>query len=141
MAEPGRDFRVKTTIMESTRQKKISRLLQKETAEMFQRELKEMLAGAMLSVTNARVSSDMSVAKFYVSIFPDAKAQEVLDNINNAKVKVRFALGKRVGKQLRIIPELAFFLDDSLDYLENIDRLLEEERKVINAAPDNGEEA
>ena len=108
---------------------------------MFQRELKEMLAGAMLSVTNARVSSDMSVAKFYVSIFPDAKAQEVLDNINNAKVKVRFALGKRVGKQLRIIPELAFFLDDSLDYLENIDRLLEEERKVINAAPDNGEEA
>ncbi|MEE1347981.1 MAG: 30S ribosome-binding factor RbfA [Bacteroidales bacterium] len=123
--------------MESTRQKKISRLLQKETAEMFQRELKELLLGAMLSVTNARVSSDLSVAKFYLSIFPDAKAQEVLDNINNAKVKVRFALGKRVGKQLRIIPELTFFLDDSLNYLENIDRLLDEERKVIDAAPHN----
>lgn len=102
---------------------------------MFQRELKELLLGAMLSVTNARVSSDLSVAKFYLSIFPDAKAQEVLDNINNAKVKVRFALGKRVGKQLRIIPELTFFLDDSLNYLENIDRLLDEERKVIDAAP------
>ena len=123
--------------MESTRQKKISRLLQKETAEMFQRELKELLLGAMLSVTNARVSSDLSVAKFYLSIFPDAKAQEVLDNINNATVKVRFALGKRVGKQLRIIPELTFFLDDSLNYLENIDRLLDEERKVIDAAPHN----
>lgn len=104
---------------------------------MFQRELKELLLGAMLSVTNARVSSDLSVAKFYLSIFPDAKAQEVLDNINNAKVKVRFALGKRVGKQLRIIPELTFFLDDSLNYLENIDRLLDEERKVIDAATHN----
>lgn len=121
--------------MESTRQKKISRLLQKETAEMFQRELKELLLGSMLSVTNARVSPDLSVVKLYVSIFPDAKAQEVLDNINDAKVKVRFALGKRVGKQLRIIPELAFFLDDSLSYLENIDRLLDEEKKVIDAAP------
>ncbi len=102
---------------------------------MFQRELKEVLLGSMLSVTNARVSSDLSVVKFYVSIFPDAKAQEVLDNINANKVKIRFALGKRVGKQLRIIPDLTFFLDDSLNYLENIDRLLDEERKVIDAAP------
>ncbi|MGN0029263.1 MAG: 30S ribosome-binding factor RbfA [Marinilabiliaceae bacterium] len=121
--------------MESTRQKKISRLLQKETAEMFQRELKELLQGAMLSVTNARVSSDLSVAKFYLSIFPDDKVQPVVDNINANKAKVRFALGKRVGKQLRIIPELAFFVDDSLNYLENIDRLLDEERKLIDTAP------
>lgn len=108
---------------------------------MFQRELKELLLGAMLSVTNARVSSDLSVAKFYLSIFPDAKAQEVLDNLNANKAKVRFALGKRVGKQLRIIPELAFFIDDSLNYLENIDRLLDEERKLISSAPhtDEGE--
>ncbi len=108
---------------------------------MFQRELKEILLGSMLSVTNARVSSDLSVVKFYVSIFPDAKAQEVLDNINENKVKIRFALGKRVGKQLRIIPDLTFFLDDSLNYLENIDRLLDEERKVIDAAPHTDEEA
>lgn len=126
--------------MESTRQKKISRLLQKETAEMFQRELKELLQGAMLSVTNAKVSSDLSVAKFYLSIFPDAKVQPVLDNINDNKQKVRYALGKRVGKQLRIIPELAFFVDDSLNYLENIDRLLDEERKVIDAAPHSDSE-
>lgn len=126
--------------MESTRQKKISRLLQKETAEMFQRELKELLLGAMLSVTNAKVSSDLSIVKFYISVFPDAKAQEVLDNINAAKVKVRFALGKRVGKQVRIVPDPVFFIDDSLGYLENIDRLLGEERKVIDAAPHSDEE-
>ena len=102
---------------------------------MFQRELKELLQGAMLSVTNARVSSDLSVAKFYLSIFPDDKVQPVVDNINASKAKVRFALGKRVGKQLRIIPELAFFVDDSLNYLENIDRLLDEERKLIDTAP------
>lgn len=102
---------------------------------MFQRELKELLQGAMLSVTNARVSSDLSVAKFYLSIFPDDKVQPVVDSINANKAKVRFALGKRVGKQLRIIPELAFFVDDSLNYLENIDRLLDEERKLIDTAP------
>ncbi len=115
--------------MDSTRQKKISRLLQKEMAEMFQRELKELLLGTMLSVTNARVSSDLSVCKFYISVFPDAKANEVLEHIDANKPKIRFALGKRVGKQLRIIPELSFFIDDSLGYLENIDRLLDEEAK------------
>lgn len=102
---------------------------------MFQRELKELCPKAMVSVTNTRVSSDLSVAKFYLSIFPDEKVQETLDNLEAAKVKVRYALGKRVGKQLRIIPELAFFLDDSLNYLDNIDRLLDEERKLIDNAP------
>lgn len=113
--------------MESTRQKKISRLLQKEAAEMFQRELAELSLGAMLSVTVARVSADLSVAKFYLSVFPDAKAREVIDNINKNKSTVRYMLGKRVGKQLRIVPEPAFFIDDSLGYLENIDRLLAED--------------
>ena len=112
--------------MESTRQKKISRLLQKEAAEMFQLEMKELLLGTMLSVTIARVSSDLSIVKFYISVFPDARAQEVLENINAHKQTVRYNLGKRVGKQLRIIPEPVFFLDDSLNYLENIDNLLKE---------------
>lgn len=107
---------------------------------MFQRELKELCSKAMVSVTNTRVSSDLSVAKFYLSIFPDDKVQETLDNIESSKAQIRFALGKRVGKQLRIIPELAFFLDDSLNYLENIDRLLDEERKVINSAPHTDEQ-
>ena len=110
--------------MEGTRQKKISRLLQKEAAEMFQQELRELTQGSMISITIARVSSDMSVVKFYLSIFPTEKSQLVLDTLNDNIVKVRFMLGKRIGKQLRIVPEPSFVIDDSLDYLENIDNLL-----------------
>lgn len=98
---------------------------------MFQRGLAELTLGTMVSVTIARVSSDLSVAKFYLSIFPEAKARQVLDCINANKVKVRYALGKRIGKQLRIVPEPAFFIDDSLNYLENIDRLLSDEEKSM----------
>ena len=117
--------------MESTRQKKISRLLQKETAEMLQRELSELLMGTMVSVTIARVSSDLSVVKFYISVFPDAKAEAVLKNLNDNIGSVRYALGKRIGKQLRIVPEPVFFIDDSVGYLENIDRLLEQEKREM----------
>ena len=117
--------------MESTRQKKISRLLQKETAEMLQRELSELLMGTMVSVTIARVSSDLSVVKFYISVFPDATAEAVLKNLNDNIGSVRYALGKRIGKQLRIVPEPVFFIDDSLGYLENIDRLLDQEKREM----------
>ena len=117
--------------MESTRQKKISRLLQKETAEMLQRELSELLMGTMVSVTIARVSSDLSVVKFYISVFPDAKAEAMLKNLNANMGSVRYALGKRIGKQLRIVPEPVFFIDDSLGYLENIDRLLDQEKREM----------
>ncbi len=117
--------------MESTRQKKISRLLQKEVAEMLQRDMAEVTLGTMVSVTIARVSSDLSVAKFYLSIFPDSRAQEVLDNINRNKVSIRYNLGKRIGKQLRIVPEPSFFIDDSLGYIENIDGLLADERRAM----------
>lgn len=110
--------------MESTRQKKISRLLQKECAEIFQQELRELTLGTMVSITIARVSSDLSVVKFYLSIFPTEKTQAVLDTINEHKSRVRFAIGQRCGKQLRIIPEPIFFIDDSLDYMEHIDELL-----------------
>lgn len=114
--------------MESTRQKKISRLLQKEAAEMFQKEMRELLCGTMLSITIARVSSDLSIVKFYISIFPTEKTEAILKNINDNKVRVRYALGQRIGKQLRIVPEPIFFIDDSLDYLENIDKLLDENK-------------
>ncbi len=110
--------------MESKRQQKISRLLQKEAAEMFQQELRPLVAGTMVSITIARVSSDLSVVKFYISVFPTERTQEILKALNDAKSRVRFALGQRVGKQLRIVPDLAFYVDDSLDYLENIDKLL-----------------
>ena len=77
-----------------------------------------------MSVSVVRVSPDLSVAKAYLSVFPSERAQEVLQNINDHASEVRFELGKLERHQLRIIPELKFFLDDSLDYVEHIDELL-----------------
>lgn len=109
--------------METTRQQKINRLIQKELGEIFLLQTKAM-PGILVSVSNVRISPDLSIAKAYLSIFPSEKGKELLVNIKANTKALRFDLGQRLGKQLRIIPELAFYLDDSLDYLENIDRLL-----------------
>ena len=110
--------------MESTRQKKIGKLLQRDLSEMFMREAREYTLGAMVSVTVVRVTADLSIARVYLSIFPPNKKDEVFNNITENTSKLRYFLGQRVGKQLRVIPELQFFVDDSLDYIDNIDRLL-----------------
>lgn len=110
--------------METTRQSKINRLIQKDLSELFQRECREFCSGAMVSVTVVRISPDLSVAKVYLSIFPSAKADEIQKNISEASSQIRYNLGKKVGKQLRIVPELKFFIDDSLDYADKIDELL-----------------
>ena len=112
--------------MDSTRQKKIGRLIQKEMSEIFQREVREIIMETMVSVTVARVSSDLGVAKIYLSIFPPQNKEEVFKNIAHHSASLRYMLGQRVGKQLRVIPDLQFFIDDSLDYIENIDNLLKE---------------
>lgn len=109
--------------MESTRQQKVDRLLQKELGEMFQRQTQGM-HGILVSVSNVRVSPDLGVARVYLSIFPSAKADEMLENIKANTKAIRFDLGQRVRHQLRIIPELTFFKDDTLDYIEHIDELL-----------------
>ena len=80
--------------------------------------------GTLVSVTRVRVSPDLSICTAYLSIFPSAKADELLANIKANEKSLRFELGRRVGKQLRIIPELRFFIDDSLDYIDHIDELL-----------------
>ena len=80
--------------------------------------------GVMVSVTKVRVSPDLSICTAYLSVFPSEKGEEILKNINANEKTIRFNLGKKVRNQLRIIPELRFFLDDSLDYLEHIDELL-----------------
>ncbi len=82
------------------------------------------MQGVFISVTNVRVSPDLGIAHAYLSIFPSERSEELIANINGNVKSVRYELGKRVGKQLRVIPELTFHLDDSLDYIENIDRLL-----------------
>ena len=78
----------------------------------------------MVSVTRARVSPDLSICTAYLSIFPSEKSEEILSNIKANEKSIRYELGTKVRNQLRIIPELRFFLDDSLDYLEHIDELL-----------------
>ncbi|HBG88280.1 MAG: 30S ribosome-binding factor RbfA [Bacteroidales bacterium] len=110
--------------MDSTRQKKIGRLVQREMSEIFQREVRDVVMGTLVSVTVARVSSDLGLARIYISIFPAEHKDEVYRNIVSNSSRLRFMLGQRVGKQLRVIPELQFFIDDSLDYAEKIDNLL-----------------
>jgi len=109
--------------MESTRINKIERLLQKELSELFRRQTAQT-RGTLVSVSAVRVSPDLSLAKVYLSIFPSEKAEELLDAIENNKKTLRYDLGQIVRSQLRKIPELAFFIDDTLDYVENIDKLL-----------------
>lgn len=110
--------------MEKTRLQKIERLLQKELGNLFQRQT-QTTHGILVSVSVVRVSADLSVAKVYLSIFPSEKAQVLLEAIRGNTKTIRYDLGQRVRLQLRKIPELSFFIDDSLDYIENIDRLLQ----------------
>ncbi len=109
--------------METTRQNKIARLIQKELSDIFQRQTQSM-HGVLVSVSAVRISPDLSVARGYLSVFPSERAEEIVRNINENSKSVRYELGTRVRHQLRIIPELKFFVDDSLDYIEHIDELL-----------------
>ena len=109
--------------METTRQNKIARLLQKELSEIFQQQTRSM-HGVLISVSTVRISPDLSVARAYLSIFPSEKSAELIKNINDNMKSIRYELGTRVRYQLRIIPELKFFVDDTLDYLEHIEEML-----------------
>lgn len=109
--------------METTRQNKIARLLQKELSTIFLLQTKAM-PGILISVSAVRISPDLSVASAYLSIFPSEKGKDLIKDINGNMRSIRYELGTRVRHQLRIIPELRFFIDDSLDYLERIDELL-----------------
>lgn len=110
--------------MESTRQKKVERLLHKELAEILRQKTTELARGKMLTVTTVRVSPDLSLAKIYLSIFPSDNSESTLGHITDNTPRIRNALGNKIRKQLRIIPEIAFYLDDSLDYIDNIDSIL-----------------
>ena len=110
-------------IMQETRQNKIARLLQKELSMIFQQQTRAM-HGVMISVTRTKISPDLSICTAYLSIFPSEKGEQLLRNITASEKQIRYELGTRVRHQLRIIPELRFFIDDSLDYIEHIDELL-----------------
>lgn len=113
--------------MQETRQNRISRLLQKELASIFQSQTR-LLHGVLVSVTRVRISLDLSICTAYLSIFPSEKTEELIKNINKNEKTIRYELGKRTHNQLRIIPELRFFVDDSLDYLEHIEHLLKDKK-------------
>lgn len=109
--------------MEKTRLQKVGRLIQKELGDLFLVQAKQM-HGVIISVTAVNVSPDLGIAKAYLSIFPSEKADEIMHAVKENTKTIRYDLGQRVKLQLRKIPELVFFLDDSIDYLENIDNLL-----------------
>jgi ribosome-binding factor A len=110
--------------MATTRQNKVARLIQKELGDIFQRESKVHYGGKMISVTIVRISPDLSLAKVYLSIYPLQKDKDPLVEVNQNHSRIRYELGNRIRHQVRIIPELSFIVDDSLDYLENIEKLL-----------------
>ena len=109
--------------MQETRQNKIARLLQKELSLIFQEQTRAM-HGVMVSVTRTKISPDLSICTAYLSIFPSERGEELLQNINRNEKQIRYELGTRIRHQMRLVPELRFFIDDSLDYIERIDELL-----------------
>ena len=109
---------------QSTRQQKVSRELQRDLSEIIRCKGMAAFGGAMVTVSEVRISPDLSIAKVYVSIFPSAKQQEVMKMLEEERRHLRGELGRQVAKQLRIVPELDFYLDTTLDYAEHIDELL-----------------
>lgn len=109
---------------ESTRQLKVAGQIQKDMAEIIRLKGMPFFGGALVSVSGVKISPDLSVAKVYVSAFPSAKAPAVMKTLEDNSKALRGELGTRVAKQLRIVPEINFFLDSSLDYVEHIEELL-----------------
>ncbi len=109
--------------MESKRQQKFAKLIQKELAEVFQRECSHLFPGAYVSVSVVRVSPDLGVAKVYLSMLVGANAKELLQEIKINSKTIRHLLAQRIKKQVRVIPELIFFLDDTAEYAARMDQL------------------
>ncbi|MGB5319669.1 30S ribosome-binding factor RbfA [Eudoraea sp.] len=118
--------------METQRQKKIAGVLQKDLADILQRAATDGgLKGTLLSVSKVYVTTDLSIAKVYVSIFPTAKANELLEGLISNQPLIKHELAQRTKHQLRRIPELSFFLDDSLEYIDNIEKSLKGKENPI----------
>src|ERR1700752_3433032 len=110
--------------MESVRQQKINKLVQKELAEIFRSESRNLFGGAFITVTQVRVSPDLGLAKVYISIMAAKDRDAIFKLVEEQKYAIRKRLGNMVGKQLRVVPELLFYIDDSLDYAMKIEELL-----------------
>jgi ribosome-binding factor A len=109
--------------MESKRQQKYSKLIQKEVGEIFQKEAKHILGNSFVTVSRVLVSPDLGLAKVYLSFLLE-KDRPVFEKINEKKSEIRKHLGNRIGKSVRIIPELALFIDDSASYAQHMDKVI-----------------
>lgn len=110
--------------MESVRQQKVNKLIQKELAEIFRSESRNLFGGAFITVTQTRVSPDLGSAKVYISIMATKDRQAIFNLVEEQKPAIRKRLGNLIAKQMRVVPELHFFIDDSLDYAMRIEELL-----------------
>lgn len=111
--------------MESQRQERIANLLKKDIGEILQRMSRDIFNSAMITVTRVNITRDLSLARINISIFAVNDKDALLKKVKERTTDIRYNLGLRVKKQLRVVPQLEFFLDDSLDYIERIDNLLE----------------
>ena len=110
--------------MESKRQLKFSRMVQKDLGDIFHHEIEDLIGKAFITVTQVRMSPDLRIAKVYLSIMMDVDKQGLIEKIKDRKGYIRKLLSMRIGKKVRIVPDLMFFLDDSIEYSENIERIL-----------------
>lgn len=113
--------------MENMRLNRVSKLLQKDLGEIMQFDMKHVTRGAMVTVTKVKITPDLSIAKVYLSLFATNDKEALLKNIKRHTKEIRGKLGTRIRHQLRVVPELHFYDDNSLDYIENIEHLLEDE--------------
>lgn len=111
--------------METNRQKKIAGVLQKDLAEVLQGAARDGMKGVIISVTKVQVTTDLGLAKVYLSVFPQLKREIILKGVQENASSIRYEMAKRVKNQLRRMPELSFYIDDSLDYIEDIDKALQ----------------
>jgi ribosome-binding factor A len=109
---------------QSKRQTQVGGLIQEELAKVIQQKFNGLVPGRLLTVTVVRMSSDLGLAKCYLSIFPSNEGEKIVKEINKNVSKIRFELGNAVKNDVRRVPELVFYLDDSLDYMEKIDNAL-----------------
>jgi len=117
--------------METNRQKKIAGVIQKDLVDILQGAARDGMKGVVISVTKVQVTSDLGQAKAYLSIFPSDKKEEIMEGITANTVMIRHALALRTKNQLRRMPEMMFLIDDSLDYIEDIDKALKGEDNPI----------
>lgn len=115
--------------MDNTRQQKIARQIQRDVAEILQKDAADLVRGSLVTVTAVRISPDLAYAKIYVSVFPFDRKDQVLAVLGDKTWMIRKLLGARIRNQLKIVPEIEFFLDDSLEYIDNIDQLLHGQKR------------